>query len=510
MPVIVPVKRIQTLKLAKRQNCYYFLGMCNNFHICLNRFFIATLFLAAFICPDIQAIAAQSGHKPQENSSVAIAPPHVRIHEGKRKLPGKHDTSLPGHALGMREAVERALGNNPSLGASEAQGKASEEARKSARGAFGPRLGMSYSALKQEIKSEPSTSRPPELGSWSWGVEVSQTVFQGFRLLNNYQKAALQADSDKASLRNAELSLTEQVQSEFLACLAAEETVRSETDSLARLKDQLRITRAFYEVGLRPRLDVLQAEVDVSQAENVLIQAENSLATSLAKLNTLLGLPAASSVSYVGRLAHVPFKYTMEGCLKKAYAQRPDLYMAAKAVEIAKKDQKLVQSDYYPQIEAYYNITQRGNTPDLQMAGDYGSRSTTWEIGARATWNVFQWGVTYYDDKRAGWQVTRMRYEEEDLKLNVGYEIKSRFLAVREAEKRILVAEKGISQAQEAYEAALARYQEQVGTNFDVLDASSNLTRAQASLTSARADYLTALAQIYVAMGEFHPDLLIP
>ena len=43
--------------------------------------------------------------------------------------------------------------------------------------------------------------------------------------------------------------------------------------------------------------------------------------------------------------------------------------------------------------------------------------------------------------------------------------------------------------------------------NFDVLDASANLTRAQASLTGARADYLTALAQIYVAMGEYHPDL---
>ena len=71
----------------------------------------------------------------------------------------------------------------------------------------------------------------------------------------------------------------------------------------------------------------------------------------------------------------------------------------------------------------------------------------------------------------------------------------------------IAVAEKGVAQSREAYDAALARYQEQVGTNFDVLDASANLTRAQASLTGARADYLTALAQIYVAMGEYHPDL---
>lgn len=496
--------------LAQIPYNYYFKNMHSKLPIWILYLTIPALFLCTILNYPQPGHAAQGKAQLLKQNGFQRNSASDKIYMQKRGKPGRHDESVPGRALNMLEAVERALGNNPSLGSAESQSRASEEGRKSARGAFGPRLGMSYSALKQEIKSEPSSSRPPEFGSWSWGVEVSQTVFQGFRLLNNYQKAALQADSDKASLRNAELSLTEQVQTEFLACLAAEETVLSERDSLARLREQLRITRAFYDVGLRPKLDVLQAEVDVSQAENVLIQAENQKATSLSKLNTLLGLPATASVSYIGKLAYVPFRLSLEDCLKRAYEQRPDLYIASKAVEIARKDQKITQSDYYPQIEAYYNITQRGNTPDLQMAGNYGSRSSTWEVGARATWNVFQWGVTYYDDKRAGWLVTKMRYEEENLKLNVGYDIKSRFLAVREAEKRIVVAEKGISQAREAYDAALARYQEQVGTNFDVLDASSNLTRAQASLTSARADYLTALSQIYVAMGEYHPDLLKP
>ncbi len=476
----------------------------------IKNFLVFFIFIFLFINTETASYAAPATKKIPQKNQKAFHAPNKSIQEKDRHKPGMHDTSLPDKAINMRQAVERAIKNNPSLGSSEAQARSSEEARKSARGAFGPKLGMTYSALKQEVKSEPTTTHTPEYGNWNWGVEVSQTVFQGFRLLNNYQKAALQADSDKAALKNAELSLTEQVQTEFLACLAAEETVVSEREALSRLKDQHRITQAFYEVGLRPRLDVLQAEVDVSNAENILIQAENTKATSLARLNTLLGLPATSPVSYTGKLAYVPFGLSLDECLKRAYAQRPDLYIAAKAVEMAKKDQRIAQSDYYPQIEAYYNITQRGNSPDLQNKGNYGSRSVTWEVGARATWNVFQWGVTYYDDKRAGWLVTKMRYEEENLKLNVGYDIKSRFLAVREAEKRIVVAEKGISQAREAYDAALARYQEQVGTNFDVLDASSNLTRAQSSLTSARADYLTALSQIYAAMGEYHPDLLKP
>ncbi|MDR0816452.1 MAG: TolC family protein [Desulfovibrio sp.] len=436
--------------------------------------------------------------------------PPAPIYTGGRPLdPQSARHGLP-KTITMPDAVSRALKFNPSLGARESQSRASEEGRKSARGAFGPKLGMSYTAVKQEKKTSPSTVRPPEMGMYSYGVEVSQTVFQGFKLLADYQKAALQADSDQAALRKAELDMTEQVQRYFLNYLREEENVRSARGSLARLRDQLNITNAFYEVGLRPRLDVLQAEVNVSQSENLLVQAENNRDTCLAMLNTLLGLPATAQTGYMGKLIHIPFNLSLEQCLEIAYRQRPDLYIAARAVDMAGKDQRAVQSGYYPQVEAYYNVTNTGNSPNMQRAGDGGSRGTTWEVGARATWNVFQWGTTWYADKQAGFLVTRMRYEEENLKLDVGYDVKSKLLAVREAEKRIALAEKSVEQSAEAFNAALARYREQVGTNFEVLDASSKLTTAEASLTGAKADYLTALAQIYAAMGEFRPDLMNP
>jgi len=103
-----------------------------------------------------------------------------------------------------------------------------------------------------------------------------------------------------------------------------------------------------------------------------------------------------------------------------------------------------------------------------------------------------------------------MRYAEEELKLNVGYDVKSKFLAVREAAERIAVSEKSVEQSTEAFRVAQGRYKEQVGTNFDVLDASANLAVAEAELTAARADFLTALAALYVSIGEYHPDLLRP
>ena len=122
------------------------------------------------------------------------------------------DRPVAGKSIGMSDAVEHALRFNPGRGAQEAESRSSEEGRKSARGAFGPRLGVSYSATKTESKRDPSATmgtKNPKMGVYSWGVEVTQPIFQGFRLLSTYQKAALQADSDKASLRKAELDMTE-------------------------------------------------------------------------------------------------------------------------------------------------------------------------------------------------------------------------------------------------------------------------------------------------------------
>ena len=114
------------------------------------------------------------------DSHVAQKP----LYSGERPLgaEARAREPLPRGPLDMRGAVERALRHNPGLGAEEAQSRSSEEGRKSARGAFGPRLGMSYSVTKQERRPA-SAQRPAEYGVYSWGIEVSPPVFQGCRLL---------------------------------------------------------------------------------------------------------------------------------------------------------------------------------------------------------------------------------------------------------------------------------------------------------------------------------------
>lgn len=409
----------------------------------------------------------------------------------------------------LLEAVTRALAANPSVHSAKASSDAAEAGRKSARGAFGPSLTAGYNYFRAKQESDPvmASDVTPYGGLFTGSLTINQPVFTGFHLLSTYQKAALQARSQELNLQLTKLNLTANVQNAFFSYLQALDIVRSQRDSLVRLREQLEITQASFDVGLRPRLDVLQAEVDVSRAESQIITAENARETYKAQINTLLGSPVTDNLEYVGVLTPVPFHLSLENCLDRAYRQRPDLGIAALAVSIAGKDVRIAQSGYYPQISAYSISTAVGDNLGLKHVHTDGYHTGRWEVGVQGTWNVFEWGQTFYADQQARFIESQMRADEASLKLNVGFDIKSKLLNVRDAEKIIAVAKKGMERATEAFKQAQARYRAQVGTNFDVLDASANLAAAETSLAAAQAGYLTAVSALYAAMGELKPDL---
>ena len=81
----------------------------------------------------------------------------------------------------------------------------------------------------------------------------------------------------------------------------------------------------MHDAGLKPKLDVLQADVDLGNAEQQLITYENTRDTLRAKLNTLLGIPATSPVRYAGGLSVTRFRLSLDTCLDTAYKMRRDL-----------------------------------------------------------------------------------------------------------------------------------------------------------------------------------------
>lgn len=399
----------------------------------------------------------------------------------------------------LERSVQRALKLNPSMQAIRAQLQGSVYGSRSALGEFGPKLGGSYGYTYYDRKYVSSGKSDDWVGS----VNVSQPVFRGFNLLASWQKAKLTEESTQASLNNVELSLISNVQSNFLSLLKARMDVKSADDSVTRLESQLKVITAFYEVGLRPKAEVLDAEVDLATAKQGLLKARNDVSTQMAQLNTLLNIPIESDIEYVGELKPISFELTLKDCLTRAYKGRPDLVIGEKSVEIAEKDSTMAASSFYPSVDASWDYVNRGTGAKLNGGGTYSQRGQEyWTAGVTASMTMFEWGADYHNYKQFEETVKQVQAQLEETRLNAGFEVKQALLNIQEASDRISVAKKSVTAAEEAYRMAVARYQAQVGTNTDVLNAQARLTDAEAQLSQALADAGTAISGLYVAMGE--------
>ena len=412
-------------------------------------------------------------------------------------------STLPARAdengYNLEQAVKRALVMNFSITSSEANLNAAENWRKAVRGTFGPELSTAYSySDKQHLDND---------NNYSWYFALRQELFSGFATLAAYQKAALQKDNAEAQLAQARLNLICDVQTNFFLYLKAEQNVRSAEDSLKRLEEQLKVTRSFYNVGLRPNLEVLQAEVNVSEAEDTLLRARNALEIQRVRLNTLLILPIDVSPKYVGSLEYIPFLGNMEKCLEQAYRMRPDVIIARKSVEISQKDATTAKSGYYPKVQAEGRWSTQGDNWKANGSENTPTRYSSWSLNLSGSYTIFEGGNTYYRVRQSRQLVNKVIAEEANLKQEVIYQVQSRLLDLDNASKRIRVARTGVEQASEAYRAATARYMSQVGTSLDVMDAQAKLTAAEVALTGAQADYMSALASLYAAIGQENPAL---
>ena len=463
-----------------------------------------SLALSLALCLAGPALAQEQAPTPAKAEAPALAvdfaQPQAQSKDAVQPVPSKLD---------LKQSVERGLAANPTIVGARAQLLGSDYMVNSSMADFFPTAKGTYGFSRYGEK--PKTTAGAIAGdqtTWTGNLNIHQPIFVGFKLLNTHQKAVLTKEQNDANLTQAELSLISAIQTNFLAHLKAKMDVKSAQDSVERLQAQLKVTQAFFDVGLKPKLDVLQAEVDLATAEQNLLIAKNSLDTTRAKLNSLLNLPLEAPIDYAGELVYTPFGLDLNECLSRAYKNRPDILMGIKSVHIAEKDAGITASDFYPQVSADMDFYRKGDGPGLSGSPNMSDTSKSfWTIGANASWTFFQWGSTFYKYKSADETVNKVRAALENTRLGAGYEVKQGLLSQRAAADRIGVAKKSVEAAREAYRMALARYQAQVGTNTDVLIAQSTLSTSEAQLSQALSDYQTAISSLYVSMGEKNLEL---
>lgn len=403
--------------------------------------------------------------------------------------------------LDLEETIQRALLTNPNVKIAEYNRKAAKADYSAAKSARGISISINHDSSRGGYADYGIRG-----GEWTkaigntHGNSITATlpIFTGGQLQGQIGQAKANYRSMLSAEEQAYIEMKETATNGYFTMLDAGNMKTLCQESVDRLQAHLDNVIAQYNVGIVARADVLRSEVELANAKQDLISAENGYDVAEATLNNIIGTPLNTTLKLKDSLLqYVPYDNDMAYCLAYSEQHRPELKQAEYGVDAAEAALVVARSGHMPKINATAG-NYWGGTADSNWPGDDDDH---WAVGVTASMNIFDSGVTWSKIHAAQENLAKAKETQRQVKDAVELEVRTDYLGMREAEKRISTTQVAVAQAEEDYHIAVVRYQAGVGTNIDVMDAQVALTEAKTNYVKALYDYNTSKAALNTSMG---------
>lgn len=403
--------------------------------------------------------------------------------------------------LDLEETIQRALLTNPSVKIAEYNRKATKADYSAAKSARGISISLSHSTGRNGY-ADPQYNQ--QLNIWTKGIGNSHSnsitaslpLFTGGELQGQIGQAKANYRSMLSAEEQAYNEMKETATTGYFNMLNATNMKALRQESVDRLQAHLDNVIAQYNVGIVARADVLRSEVELANAQQNYITASNEYDVAEATLNNIIGTPLGTTLLLKDRLQYEPYENDMAYCLAYSEQHRPELKQAEYAIDSAEAALVVARSGHMPKVYANASNNWGGNGSDWP-----GDDDENWSVGVTASMNVFDSGVTWSKIHAAQENLAKAKESQRQIKDNVELEVRTDYLNLREAEKRITTTQVAVASAEEDYHIAVVRYQAGVGTNIDVMDAQEALTQAKTNYYQALYNYNTSKAALNTSMG---------
>ena len=455
-----------------------------------------------------------------------------------------HSQPLPGSgALPLRTVVEIALVNNVQILAASSSVRSAEQQVREVQSGVYPQVSAEASYLRslgslsqrvipdEDPKIESDTSNLPD-NTWSASLKLNQTVID-FRVFAGFAAAGHLLSLRGEERRGAAHQVVDLVrQSYFDVLLAAEQEALTE-QSIARVRQTLRETRARHGEGFASDDELLRAEVQFTNLETRLILARNRVAAARGRLLVTIGVDPLQPVAVSGSLSELQLApgarnsagnadllaasgavalaaMTEEELRQTAFTLRSDLRQLRTAVTLSEKQVEVQEGEGLPVIRAFGSVDFR--VADNDEDDVFGSRIpmsdrySQWDLSASAGLSIqvpvfsgFGW-LSRLEQRRE--ELLRTTYGLRQAEREMVNQIRTLAAALREARARAASQRVAIVQSERGYEIATARYRAGVGSQFEVVAAETTLREAEFNYAQAVYDYLSTASRLELATGQ--------
>lgn len=367
---------------------------------------------------------------------------------------------------------------------------------------------------------------------WDFGKTTAQINMSKF----NFEAAGYDVD-------NAILSAVYNVKIAYTTVLAT----RANEDIYARSVkiNQLNVerTNAMYEVGLKSKIDLVNAQANLTDAQINLLQAQNDYQNALIALNNSMYYVNAPSyaikdtetfnfqknysvkneinVAYdrknydsdsadsqikdgailtsgiekrdiLKTYNFKPFGYTLDEAIAKAYANRPDIKSLQLVAKASEQALKAIKKSWLPEVNASGGYS-------YMTRSDYGSNAVSVYAGVDLP-SVNAMSLKYQVEQ--GKSYLEIANTNIDLlKDNVYFQIQNYYVNMKQLEKRIPLMSKKVEQTLENFELADGRYAVGLGNYIELQQTQLDYNNSQLAFVQSVFDYNQARFYLEQAMG---------
>ncbi len=221
----------------------------------------------------------------------------------------------------LKQTIENAIKANLGLQVSREEIKATEATKKAQRTNFFPTLSATYGYKLREEKTattiDPITLLPVEVitvpeDEYTFTASITQPLFTGFDRINRYKIASLGLDAAKIEERLMRQDIILEAKTTYFELLRTQKLLNIAQETVTQISAQKEVAKNFYQVGMTPLNDLLQAQVELANAKQELIIARNNMENAESDFNTLLRRPIDTPVAIEDVLDYSPFEKDLD------------------------------------------------------------------------------------------------------------------------------------------------------------------------------------------------------
>lgn len=443
-----------------------------------------------------------------------------------------------GAVLSLNDCIAIALNNSPEIKTAQYNYWITKTDVNIAKSQFFPTIGI---GAGYDFTDTRTKRRNSDINSYNLNASMNMLLFDFGKTYAQIKMQKFYLIADEYTFYDAVSDVTFDVKQKYYSVLAARANVLINQAYVDINERNYIRTKAYFDEGLKSKIDLVNSEVTLSDSKIKLIDSEKSYQNALVNLNnamyltdtpnynieavfgvnltdvvapvdltkfhkiedkesskTPVGVSDAKLTSAIEKLELLTdyqiekFPYTLDECQKIAKKYRSDLYAYKATVKALEQNLLYIKRNYYPSIgaNAGYTLRDSNESPVTNSFNVGVSLSSSLNIMAQK--NKTDAGKYYLDNANV-----KLKKLEDD----IYFDVQNAYINVIQLAKQIPLQAVKVRQTRENFELAEGRYYVGLGDYLELQNAKLEYNHAQHSYINSIYLYNVAVAALESAIS---------